>query len=91
MHSPWKVTTRFWQIFIVRSEDRDDLWKPHQPDYEAGGVKAIAALFPVVLVVTSYLREIIRLTSSPELFGVRRSALAGGINFRKLCDHYELP
>ncbi len=75
---------------FYREAKIDDLWKFYQPDYEAGAESYRGPVSELVLVVTSYLREIIR-PSSPRTFSVYVDPLAGGkINFRNYGDHYEM-
>ena len=75
---------------FYREAKIDELWQFYQPDYEAGVESYRGPVSELVLVVTSYLREIIR-PSSPRTFSVYVDPLAGGkINFRNYGDHYEL-
>src|SRR6202521_6485971 len=75
---------------FYREAQIDKLWQFYQPDYEAGVASYRGPVSELVMVVTSYLREIIR-PSSPRSFSVYVDPLAGGkINFRNYGDHYEL-
>ena len=75
---------------FYREAQIDQLWQFYQPDYERGVDSYRGPVSELVLVVTSYLREIIR-PSSPRSFSVYVDPLAGGkINFRNYGDHYEL-
>jgi tetratricopeptide (TPR) repeat protein len=75
---------------FYREAQIDQLWQHYQPDYESGAESYRGPVSELVLVVTSYLREIIR-PSSPRSFSVYVEPLAGGkINFRNYGDHYEL-
>ena len=75
---------------FYREAQIDQLWQFYQPDYERGVDSYRAPVADLVLVVTSYLREIIR-PSSPRSFSIYVEPLAGGkINFRNYGDHYDL-
>ncbi len=75
---------------FYREAKIDDLWKFYQPEYEAAAETYRGPVSELVVVVTSYLREIIR-PSSPRTFSVYVDPLAGSkINFRNYGDHYEL-
>ena len=75
---------------FYREAKIEDLWKFYQPEYEAGAESYRGSFSELVLVVTSYLREIIR-PSSPRSFSLYVDPLAGNkINFRNYGDHYEL-
>jgi tetratricopeptide (TPR) repeat protein len=68
----------------------DQLWQFYQPDYERGVESYQAPVSDLILTVTTYLREIIR-SSSSRSFSVYVEPLAGDkINFRNYGDHYEL-
>jgi tetratricopeptide (TPR) repeat protein len=75
---------------FYREAKIEELWNFYQPDYESGAESYRGPVSELVLVVTSYLREIIR-PSSPRTFSIYVDPLAGGkINFRNYGDHYEL-
>jgi hypothetical protein len=75
---------------FYREAQIDKLWQFYQPDYEAGVASYRGPVSELVMVVTSYLRELIR-PSSPRTFSVYVDPLVGGkINFRNYGDHYEL-
>jgi tetratricopeptide (TPR) repeat protein len=75
---------------FYREAQIDKLWQFYQPDYEAGVEGYRGPFSELVMVVTSYLREIIR-PSSPRTFSLYVDPLAGNmINFRNYGDHYEL-
>jgi len=75
---------------FYREANLGELWKQHAQDYERGMLTLRAPVANVVLIETSYLREIVKL-GSLRSFTVYAEPLVGGKTFfRNFGDHYAL-